>query len=84
MLPIKERLNRCHEWEEWRKPEDKGVTEALRMEKALVVQKDEEIQAALLKTDKERDKVVQKFKQSSIHTVLQGVQDSASMDHEAP
>ena len=42
----------------------KELTEALRIQKALVVQKDEEIQAALLKTDEERDKVVQKFKQS--------------------
>ena len=40
----------------------KELTEALRVEKALVVQKDEEIQAALLKTDKERDKIIQKFK----------------------
>ena len=42
----------------------KDLTKALRVEKALVVQMDEEIQAALLKIDEERDKVVQKFNQS--------------------
>ena len=36
----------------------KELTEALRVEKPLVVQKDEEIQAALLKTDEERDKII--------------------------
>ena len=40
----------------------KEFTEALRVEKALVVQKDEEIQATLLKTDEVRDKIIQKFK----------------------
>ena len=43
----------------------KELTKALCVEKELVVQKDEEIQSALLKTDVERDKVVQKFKQSN-------------------
>lgn len=37
------------------------LTKALHMEKELVVQKDEEIQAALLRTDAEKDKVIQKF-----------------------
>ena len=41
----------------------KELTEALRVDKALFVQKDKEIQAALLKTDDERDKIIQKFKQ---------------------
>ena len=36
----------------------KELTEALCVEKPLVVQKDEEIQAALLKTDEERDKII--------------------------
>ena len=36
----------------------KELTEALRVEKALVVQKDEEIQATLLKTNEERDKII--------------------------
>ena len=40
----------------------KELTEALSVEKALVVQKDEEIQATLLKTDEERAKVIKKFK----------------------
>ena len=52
----------------------KELTEALHMEKALVVQKDEEIQAALLKTDEERDKVIQKFKQSKEFSDLQFMQ----------
>ena len=39
------------------------LTEALRIEKALVVQKDEEIQLALLRTNAEKDKVVQEFMQ---------------------
>ena len=34
------------------------LTEALHVEKVLVVQKDKKIQVALLKTDTERDKVV--------------------------
>ena len=34
------------------------LTEALHVEKVLVVQKDEKIQVALLRTDTERDKVV--------------------------
>nr|POF21703.1 hypothetical protein CFP56_26365 [Quercus suber] len=50
------------------------LTEALRVEKALVVQKDEEIQAALLKTDEERDKVIQKFKQLEEFSDLQFMQ----------
>ena len=40
----------------------KELTEALRMEKAFIAQKDEEIQVAFLKTNDERDKVIQKFK----------------------
>lgn len=36
----------------------KELSEALRVEKALIAQKDEEIQAALLRTDAERDKVI--------------------------
>ena len=49
----------------------KELTEALRMEKALVAQKDEEIQVALLKTNVERDKVIQKFKQLEEFSDLQ-------------
>ena len=52
----------------------KGLTEALCVEKALVAQKDEEIQIALLKTDDERDKVIQKFKQSEEFSDLQFMQ----------
>ena len=39
------------------------LIEALLVEKVLVVQKDEEIQVALLRTNVEKDKVVQKFMQ---------------------
>ena len=52
----------------------KEPTEALHVEKALVVQKDEEIQATLLKTDDERDKIIQKFKQSKEFSDLQFMQ----------
>ena len=40
----------------------KELTEALRVEKTFIAQKDEEIQVAFLKTNDERDKVIQKFK----------------------
>nr|POE75096.1 hypothetical protein CFP56_67528 [Quercus suber] len=52
----------------------KELTEALRVEKALVVQKDEEIQLALLKTDEERVKVINNFKESEDFTDLQFIQ----------
>nr|POE84857.1 hypothetical protein CFP56_72574 [Quercus suber]POF10611.1 hypothetical protein CFP56_23383 [Quercus suber] len=52
----------------------KELTEALRMEKALVVQKDEQIQAALLKTDEERVKVIKNFKESEEFSDLQFIQ----------
>ena len=50
----------------------KELTEALRMEKALVAQKDEEIQAALLKTNDERDKVqaIRGILRSPIHAAF--------------
>ena len=40
----------------------KEFTEALRVEKAFIAQKVEEIHVAFLKTNDERDKVIQKFK----------------------
>nr|POE85145.1 hypothetical protein CFP56_55370 [Quercus suber] len=52
----------------------KELTEFLRMEKALVIQKDEEIQAALMKTDEERENVIQKFKQLEEFSDLQFLQ----------
>ena len=52
----------------------KEFTEALRMEKALVVQKNEKIQVALLKTNDERDKIIQKFKQLEEFSDLQFMQ----------
>ena len=53
---------------------NKELIEALRVEKALVVQKDEEIQAALLKTDVEREKIIQKIKQLDEFLYLQFIQ----------
>ncbi|KAL0003072.1 hypothetical protein SO802_016853 [Lithocarpus litseifolius] len=50
------------------------LTEALRLEKALIVYKDEEIQAALLRTNVEKDKVIQKFMQSEQFSDLQFIQ----------
>nr|POE52350.1 hypothetical protein CFP56_65584 [Quercus suber] len=52
----------------------KELSEALGVEKALVAQKDEEIQVALLMTDMERDKVIQKFMQSKQFSDLQFIQ----------
>lgn len=52
----------------------KELSEALRVEKALIAQKDEEIQAALLRTDVERDKVIQKFMQFEKFSNLQFIQ----------
>ena len=49
----------------------KELIEALHVEKALVVQKDEEIQVALLKIDAERKKIIQKFNQSNEFLNLQ-------------
>nr|POF16087.1 hypothetical protein CFP56_15578 [Quercus suber] len=60
----------------------KELTEALRVEKALVVQKDEETQATLLKTDEERDKIIQKFKQSEEFSDLHLVVDFFGLDFE--
>lgn len=37
------------------------MKEALKIEKKLVVPKDEEVQAFLLRTDKEREKVIARF-----------------------
>ena len=50
------------------------LTEALRVEKALVVQKDEEIQVALLRTNAEKDKVIHKFMQLEQFSDLQFIQ----------
>nr|POE67183.1 hypothetical protein CFP56_54130 [Quercus suber] len=52
----------------------KEITEALRVEKALVVQKDEEIQVALLKTNEEQVKVIKNFKESEEFLDLQFIQ----------
>jgi len=42
----------------------KELSEELRVEKMLIVQKDEEIQAALLRIDSKREKIIQKFMKS--------------------
>ena len=51
--------------DETSKPNEKikELSEALRVEKMLVIQKDEEIQATFLKTNVEKEKVVQQFMQ---------------------
>ena len=61
---------------EWNDADEKikELTEALHVEKALVVQKDEEIQYALLKTYAKREKIIQKFKQSDKFSDLQFIQ----------
>nr|POE50108.1 hypothetical protein CFP56_73615 [Quercus suber] len=52
----------------------KELTKSLCVEKAFVIQKDEEIQDALLKTDEERENVIQKFKLSEEFLDLQFLQ----------
>ena len=42
----------------------KELSEELRVEKMLIVQKDEEIQAALLQIDSKREKIIQKIMKS--------------------
>ena len=42
----------------------KELKEALNVEKKLVIQKDEEVQAALLRTDEECEKVIARFLES--------------------
>ena len=39
----------------------KKLKEALKVEKKLVIQKDEEVQVVLLRTDEEREKVIARF-----------------------
>lgn len=43
----------------------KELKDALKVEKKLVIQKDEEVQTTLLKMDKEREKVIEKFLESN-------------------
>ena len=52
----------------------KELKDALKVEKKLVIQKDEEIQAALLKTNEEREKVITKFLEFDCFSNLQFVQ----------
>ena len=51
----------------------KELKDALKVEKKLVIQKDKEVQAALLKTDKEHEKVITKFLESDRFSNLQFV-----------
>ena len=48
----------------------KELSEELRVEKMLVVQKDEKIQAALLQIDSKREKIIQKFMKSEHFSYL--------------
>lgn len=52
----------------------KDLKDALKVEKKLVIQKNEEIQAALLKTNEECEKVIAKFLESNHFSDLQFVQ----------
>ena len=52
----------------------KDLKDALKVKKKLIIQKDEEVQAALLKTNEEREKVITKFLESNRFSDLQFVQ----------
>ena len=52
----------------------KELNEALKVEKMLIVQKDEEVQAALLRTSAEQEKVVDQFMKSEHFSDLQLIQ----------
>ena len=52
----------------------KELKDTLKVEKKLVIQKDEEVQATILKTDKERVKVITKFLESDCFSNLKFVQ----------
>ena len=52
----------------------KELKDTLKVEKKLVIQKDEEVQAALLKIDKERVKVITKFLESDRFSDLKFIQ----------
>nr|POE86858.1 hypothetical protein CFP56_24853 [Quercus suber] len=69
----KDLIAAMNEWNEANQ-KVKELTESLPVEKALVIQKDKEIQAALLKTDEERENVIQKFKLSEEFSDLQFLQ----------
>ena len=49
----------------------KELKEALNVEKKLVIQKDKEVQAALLRMDKEREKVIARFLESDHFSNIQ-------------
>ena len=49
----------------------KELKEALNVEKKLVIQKDKEVQAALLRVDKEREKVIARFLESDHFSNIQ-------------
>ena len=52
----------------------KELSEALRVERMLIIQKDEEIQVALLKTDTKQEKVIQQFTKSEHFSDVQLIQ----------
>ena len=49
----------------------KELKEALKVEKKLIIQKDEEVQSTLLKTDEEYEKVIAKFVESDRFSNIQ-------------
>ena len=52
----------------------KELSKELKVEKMLVIQKDKEIQAVLLRTDAEREKVIQQFMKSKHFSDLKFIQ----------
>ena len=52
----------------------KELKDTLKVEKKLIIQKDEEVQVALLKTDEERVKVITKFLESNHFSDLKFIQ----------
>ena len=59
----------------------KELSEELRVEKMPIVQKDEEIQAALLRIDSKREKIIQKFMKSEHFSYLQFIQYYKGFEH---
>lgn len=59
----------------------KELSEELRVEKMLIVQKDEEIQAALLQIDSKREKIIQKIMKSEHFSDLQFIQYYKGFEH---
>ena len=73
-LKLRKDLNEAMEQSTKAKEKVKEHKEVLKVKKKLVIQKDEEVQVALLKMDKECEKVIAKFLESDCFSDLQFVQ----------